>query len=331
MEQRDETATGRTLLSRHTDRIWSILPSEAARIVAALREAADRTGTTAAAQPPATARRGSVAVLPVMGRIVQRGSFWSSLFGDTSTEALRVALREAVADPAVSAIVLDVDSPGGQVSGVPEIADDLYALRGRKPIVAVADTLMASAAYWIGSQADEVVIAPSGAAGSIGVFAMHVDQSELLAAVGITVSLISAGKYKVEGSPFEPLDDEARAAIQHDVDAYYGMFTRAVARGRGVSVADVRAGYGEGRVLTAQDAVREGLADRVDTLEGTIARLARGGRVGGARAEGPRDGADAVAEPDDGRRRRLELAVAAGGPRFRGIISARNQGKEGAE
>ncbi|MCC7371633.1 MAG: S49 family peptidase, partial [Chloroflexi bacterium] len=146
----------------------------------------------------------------------------------------------------------------------------------------------ASAAYWIASSADEIVVTPSGEVGSIGVFTAHEDISAALEAEGVTVTLISAGKYKTEGNPFEPLSEEARGAIQARVDDYYSMFVRAVARGRGVKPADVRGGFGQGRVVGADEAVRLGMADRVGTMAQTVERLA--GRRGGAgsRAEDER-------------------------------------------
>jgi len=196
-------------------------------------------------------------------------------------------------------VVLDVDSPGGAVNGVEELADEMLRARGQKPVVAVANTLAASAAYWIATAADEVVVTPSGEVGSIGVFAVHEDFSAALEAAGIRVSLVSAGKYKMEGNPYEPLGDEGRAALQERVDDYYGMFVGAVARGRGVAAKDVREGFGQGRLVGARQAVELGMADRVATLDETLDRVAR--RVAGNRS---RRGALSL----EARRRRLRLA-----------------------
>jgi signal peptide peptidase SppA len=144
----------------------------------------------------------------------------------------------------------------------------------------VANTLAASAAYWLASAASELVVTPSGEVGSIGVFAIHEDYSAALDRVGVKVSLISAGKYKTEGNPFEPLGEEAQAAVQGTVNDYYDMFIRAVARGRGVSQADVIAGFGEGRVVMAEQAVRLGMADRVATIDEVIGGLQAGSSKG---------------------------------------------------
>ena len=233
------------------------------------------------------------------GTIVQRADLFTEMSGGTSTERLSATFAQAVADPSVGSILLRIDSPGGGVYGVAEMADQIFKARGKKPIVAVADSMAASAAYWIASAADEIVVTPGGEVGSIGVFAAHEDISRHLDAEGVGVTLISAGKYKVEGSPFEPLGEEARAALQSRVNDYYSLFVRAVAKGRGVSVDDVRGGFGEGRVVGAQQAVKLGMADRVDTYDATVARLARGG----ARPSGQRADADDI----DLRRRRNRL------------------------
>lgn len=238
---------------------------------------------------------GAVAVTPLVGSIIPRADGMAESSGAVSVQRFRRNLRQALADPEVGSVVIDVDSPGGTVDQVPEMAEEIYAARGDKPIVAVANTLAASAAYWIASAADELVVSPSGEVGSIGVFAMHQDMSGMMEQRGVTVSLIAAGKYKVEGNPFEPLSEEAREAVQGRVDEYYEMFVAAVARQRGVKRSDVRNGFGEGRVVGAREAVRLGMADRVATLDETVERL-----VGGRR----RRSAGATL---DVRRRRLRL------------------------
>jgi ClpP class serine protease len=156
-------------------------------------------------------------------------------------------------------------------------------------MVAIANTLAASAAYYLAAQADEVVASPSSLTGSIGVFTYHVDQTKADEIEGRTVTYVSAGKYKTE--TVGPLSDEARAMLQQRVDDFYGQFVNAVAKGRGVSSSAVRAGYGEGRVLTAKRAVDAGLADRVGTIDDAVRRLASG-KVGsrGVNAELPGGG-----------------------------------------
>ena len=212
-------------------------------------------------------------MLPLTGVIMHRANMFSEFSGGTSTEKFTAAFRQLVADPMIKAIVLDVDSPGGTVAGVEELASEIFKAREQKPIYAVANALAASAAYWIASSATELIVTPSGLVGSIGVYAAHQDISEFAKQAGVKVTLVSAGKYKTEGNEFEPLSDEARAALQARVDEYYGMFVKAVARNRGVSPSDVRGGFGEGRVVGAKQAVALGMADRVATLDETLARL----------------------------------------------------------
>jgi len=228
---------------------------------------------------------GGIAIITLQGMITPRGSFMSMLFGGGGgLQAFREALREAVGSEEISTILLMIDSPGGRVDLVPETAADVRAATKSKRVVAIANTLAASAAYWIGSQAEELIVTPSGDVGSVGVFCVHEDFSKWDERLGVTTTLISAGKYKTEGNPYEPLSDEAKAAIQEGVDEVYDMFVADVAKGRGASVSDVRNGYGEGRCIGAQRAVALGLADRVDTFENTVGQLVKDLR-GGRRAE----------------------------------------------
>lgn len=230
-------------------------------------------------------RAGSVAVIPVMGTISQRMNMLSAMSGGTSTEMLGREISTAAADPDISAIVLNVDSPGGTVPGLTELHSAIMSARERKPIVASVNSMSASAAYWITSAASEISITPSGEAGSIGVFAMHVDESAALEQEGVKVSLIHFGDRKIDGNRFQPLTEEARASIQADVDAFGAMFHRDVAKGRGVSVADVREKFGQGAMLLAKDALAAGLVDKIETLDQTITRLTRGTSKPGRKAE----------------------------------------------
>jgi signal peptide peptidase SppA len=215
----------------------------------------------------------AVAILPLFGTIFPRANMMTEVSGATSAEKFGAMFSALVDDSNIGAIVLDVNSPGGQVNGIADAAQRIYEARGKKPIVAVANHLMASAAYWIGSAADEIVMAPDAEVGSIGVFAVHQDVSKALEQDGVKVSIIKAGKYKTEGNPFEPLSEEARGVMQERVHEAYEGFIGAVARHRDVGVEDVRGGYGEGRVVGAKQALRLGMADRVETLEQTVYRL----------------------------------------------------------
>jgi len=225
------------------------------------------------AQRPENRQVQSVAILPLFGTIFPRANMLTEMSGATSAEQFGAQFAALLADPQVSAIVLDVNSPGGQVAGVAELSQQIFSARGQKPVVAVVNHLMASAAYWIGAAADQVVVTPSGEVGSIGVFAVHQDMSAALDKAGIKVSLISRGKFKTEGNPYQPLGEEARAAIDARVGDYYEAFVAAVARNRGVTAEAVRNGFGEGRAVGAQQAVDLGMADAIGTLPETVNRL----------------------------------------------------------
>ena len=178
------------------------------------------------------------------GVVTQRGNMVEDVSGpgSVSTQQFASALRQALADDTVSQILIDIDSPGGSVYGVAELADEIIAARSQKPVVAVANRLAASAAYWIGCAASELYVTPGGEVGSIGVWQAHFDYSQALAAEGVAPTLISAGKYKVEGNLDTPLDADAQGFMQSRVDDYYAAFTEGVARGRGVPIAQVRDG-----------------------------------------------------------------------------------------
>jgi signal peptide peptidase SppA len=223
-----------------------------------------------------------VAVIPIHGAIGQRSSIWTEFGFGTSTESIIDRVDAAMADQSIKGIVLDIDSPGGTVPGVQEAADRIFEASHEKPIVAVANSLMASAAYWIGSAAGRVIAAPGSDLGSIGVYMAHVDISQAMADAGVKVSIIKAGKYKAEGNPWEPLPQAAAENWQGEVDSIYHDFLASVAKGRGVSVATVRSDYGQGRTMLAGDAVKAGMADEQGTLASAIGRLA-GGKMRGVR------------------------------------------------
>src|SRR5262245_53800117 len=179
--------------------------------------------------PVAKARtQGTVAVLPLFGVMAHRMNMLTDISGGTSTEGFGRAFRTLVHDPNISSIVLDVDSPGGSVFGVQELADEVFKARGTKPIVAVANAMAASAAYWVASQADEILVTPSGMVGSVGVVAIHEDRSKLAEKMGVKHTFITAGKFKNDGNGLAPLDDETRADMQRKVDQFYNAFVSSV-------------------------------------------------------------------------------------------------------
>lgn len=223
-------------------------------------------------QPPG----GGVAVIPVYGVIAPRANSLRSMSGGTSFDTLSEELAAAVADPKVTTIVLDVDSPGGSVAGAPEFAKQVREARTKKPILAQAQYKMGSAAYWLSASATKIYAAPSALVGSIGVYTIHDDISKALATEGITRTYIAAGKHKVDGNEVTPLTDEVLAVLRAPVDAAYAAFVGDISKGRGIAIGDVRTGYGEGKSVTAKEALDLKMIDGIATLDETIARAQQG-------------------------------------------------------
>lgn len=283
-----------SLVAEYYRTVWALEPTTfhaldmvITRWASGVRLSAEEIQAAVGGAPQAAAERraqaqaqggGGVAVLPLYGILTPRA--WNAQVDAstslTSTELVAKSLRALVTDPSVSAVILDVDSPGGNAQGVQELADAIFTLRSEKPIVGVVNPTAASGGYWAVSQCSEVVMTPSAWAGSIGTFMSHDDLSGAMAQAGVKREYVYAGANKVEGNPTGPLTDETRAYMQALNDKQYAVFTRTVARGRGVGPDVVRSPeWGQGRMLLAQDAVAAGMADRVDTLEATIARLGK--------------------------------------------------------
>ncbi len=244
---------------------------------------------------------GGIAVLPLYGVITQRGNMVDDVSGpgSVSTQSFAAALQDALNDDTVGSILIDIDSPGGSVYGVGELADLIYQARGQKAVIAIADSLAASAAYWLGCAASEFYVTPGGEVGSIGVWQAHFDYSQAYAAEGVAPTLISAGKFKVEGNPYQPLDEEAKAFMQSRVDDYYTAFTKAVSRGRGVPIGQVRDGMGQGRVLGADAALAQKMVDGIMTFDDLVKKMqksARASRSAAAIADQPELVAEATAD-----------------------------------
>lgn len=221
----------------------------------------------------------AIAVIPVHGVISQRLSLMDEISGpgSSSTERISKDLNAALSDQSVSAIILDIDSPGGTVYGVDELATEIYKARSKKKIVASVNSLATSAAYWIASAASEVFITPSGEAGSIGVFAEHMDVSKWLDKEGLSPTLVSAGEFKTEFNPYAPLAEDARGYLQSRVNDYYDMFLNSVARNRGVTKTKVKNEFGKGRVYGADKSVEVGMVDGIKTFDQVLKQY--GGNV----------------------------------------------------
>lgn len=214
-----------------------------------------------------------VGVIPVRGPITFRFDFWTWLMDGTATEQIRPALRQLLADTTVDTIVLDIDSPGGVVCDVPELADEIFAARSKKRLIAACNPMAASAALWIGGACHEVVVPASGFVGSVGCYVMHEDLSAMLERIGVRVTFVQHGDRKTEGNSFEPLSETAQANIQASVDYFGGWFEKALAKYYGISEEKVRRTFGQGRVLTAPEALRVGMVKRIETLDKVMTSL----------------------------------------------------------
>jgi len=215
--------------------------------------------------------RDGVALIPVYGVLDKRMNLLADFSGGTSYEVVGAQLREALADPRVQAILLDVDSPGGSVDGVKTLADQILASRGQKPLVAFANGQMTSAAYWLGSAADQVVAEETAVLGSIGVAMTHFDRSGQDAQRGVKRTLIYSGRYKTMGSDAGPLSAEAQDYLQQISDTYYQLFLDGVGRNRGQDAAVVHAAMGDGRMFIGRQALDVGLVDQIGTLDDALA------------------------------------------------------------
>lgn len=218
-----------------------------------------------------------VAVIPLHGPLAPRMNMMMQVSGGTSMQQAAQWVREAANNKDVRAIVLDVDSPGGTVSGTAELANVVESVRGTKPIKAVATNYMASGAYWVGCAADEIIASPSAQLGSIGVYMIHGETSRADANNGETYTVIKAGENKALQTGVEPLTAHGRGVLQEQIDDTYRMFIDAVAANRKVTAAAVEERFGKGKTMVASRAVAAGLADRVGTLEQVVSELASTG------------------------------------------------------
>lgn len=219
---------------------------------------------------------GGVAVLPVRGYIMKRVHWIFDLFGieATSTEETQLRLAGALADPAVKAIMLSVESPGGTIDGVQALADDLYAARPGKPLVAAVEDLCCSAGYWIAAQAEWITANPTATVGSIGVYAVVDDFSRAYESMGIQSHVIASGLQKGVGDEYsERVTAHQLAPLKAEVQGLADMFVAAVARGRGKSARDISP-LATGAYWLATDAKTKGLVDELADSTRTLATLA---------------------------------------------------------
>ncbi|MDH5528277.1 MAG: S49 family peptidase [Nitrospirota bacterium] len=215
--------------------------------------------------------RNGVAILPVTGPLFRHANLLTQVSGATSYDLLATEFQRAVEDAQVRAIVLDIDSPGGEVNGNAEFADQVFAARGIKPVVAYVSGMAASAAYWIASAASEIVTAETGELGSIGTMGTYVDTLERDKQAGIRKVEVISSQSPDKNRP--PTDKRGHALLQQRVDDLASVFVAKVARNRGVSEDTVLSNFGRGDLLVGQAAIDAGLADRFGFLEQLIVEL----------------------------------------------------------
>lgn len=209
-----------------------------------------------------------IAVIPVHGTLVKRTAGLDAASGLSSYTEIAAMLDSALADPQVAGILLDIDSPGGEASGSFELARRVREASAVKPVWAVANDSAYSAAYAIGSAANRLIVSETGGVGSIGVIALHIDQSVKDANEGYRYTAVTAGTHKNDFSPHQPLTDEAKAELQAEVDRLYGLFVDHVASMRTLGTDDVRAT--EAGLYFGANAISAGLADAVGTFESAL-------------------------------------------------------------
>jgi signal peptide peptidase SppA len=213
-----------------------------------------------------------IAIIPVVGTLVRRTIGLEAQSGLTSYGLIGERLDAALQDSAVKAILLDIDSPGGEAGGVFDLADKIFSARKVKPIWAVANDEAFSAAYAIAAAADRIYLSRTGGVGSIGVIAVHLDQSVAEADAGLKYTAIYAGEHKNDLSPHEPLSDPARAQLQTEVDRVYALHGN-VARMRGIELTAIK--ETEAALYFGEQSVAAGLADRIGTMGDALSDLTK--------------------------------------------------------
>lgn len=251
--------------------LWAITPEALHQVIAIAQGFGESPEAVAAKlgrpldNTQTVTRRGNAAIVPITGPIFRYANIFTQVSGATSVQTLATDFTEAVRDPTVKAIVLEVDSPGGMMAGVSEFAGMVRDATRVKPVIAYASHMATSAAYWIAAAASEIVVADTALLGSIGV----VSRASLRKDDG-TVEIVSS---QSPNKRLDPGTDEGRARYQAQVDALAQVFVDAMAQYRGVSVDTVLSDFGQGGVLVGADAVKAGMADRVGSLEAVLRRF----------------------------------------------------------
>ena len=212
-----------------------------------------------------------IAIVQVSGTLVRRTQGLQAESGLTSYEAIEGEVLDAATDPGVRGILLDIDSPGGEAGGLPDLMDSLREARELKPMWAVANDEAFSAAYGIATTAERIYLSRTGGVGSVGVIAVHLDHSQADASTGLAYTIFRGGQYKAEHNSLEPLTDHARQTLQAEVDRLHGMFAQMVATNRGLSMDAVTAT--QAGLSFGPDALTAGLADAIGTADDALEEL----------------------------------------------------------
>lgn len=229
-----------------------------------------------------------VGILTINGSLVNRGAWIGARSGLVSYEGTEAAIREARADAEISSLIIDINTRGGEAGGMAALAGLIRETREQMRVVAVVNDVAASGGYGIASAANEIVVSPTSIVGSIGVVILHLDRSPQMEAAGVRPTLIHAGARKIDGNPFGPLSDEARASIEGSVSELYDLFLEVVAQGRGDRLTAAAARKTEAGTFMGQGAIDAGLADRIGTVNSVLAELSKPVSSGGNRKENVR-------------------------------------------
>lgn len=209
----------------------------------------------------------SIAILPIYGTICPRMHMMEDGSGGISCERIGLWINQAANDPKIGGIVLDMDTPGGSVSGVDELANKIRAAAQQKPILAVANYDCCSAGYYLAAAASEIGMSRTSVLGSVGVYMIHQCFADALAKEGIETTMIQAGEFKLVGNPFQPLSEAAAQKLQEWVDRSYSMFISSVAKHRGKSEEHARNKFGKGWIVPAEEAKAVGMVDSIGTFD----------------------------------------------------------------
>lgn len=224
--------------------------------------------------PPFNAR-GGVATVDVKGRLVSGSAGFMFFFGYTGYEDVQASLMAAVSDPSVGAIILNVNSGGGHVAGVHDLAQLVAKVDKVKPVVTYTGGDMASAALWVGVGGRRLFASETAMVGSVGVLQIHIDRTKQMEMEGVKATIIRSGDDKALANPFEPLSDPAKAAMQAQSDALYDVFHSHMADRRGVSKEVAAKNFAGGRVFVGKQALEAGLVDEVGTYEAAFRYAAK--------------------------------------------------------